>query len=246
MSGCAGVADRRRWRAPVAALVALLAGCTLPPPASLPAPVPVAAPAPAGFPDAYYRRLLAQGTPAFRVDPDRSLVVIEVRRSGSLARFGHDHVVASRDVRGYVAPDAGRADLYVPLDTLIVDAPELRAAAGFDTRPSAADVDATRRNMLEQVLATGRHPFAEVAVSGVAAAAGVRPIRALVTLHGTAREVEASARTEVAADEVSVEGTLAIEQSWFGVPRFSILGGAIAVEDRLQIAFRIRAARMQP
>jgi hypothetical protein len=39
-------------------------------------------------------------------------------------------------------------------------------------------------------------------------------------------------------------GTLAIEQSEFGITPFSILGGAIAVKDRVDIAFRIVATRM--
>jgi hypothetical protein len=46
------------------------------------------------------------------------------------------------------------------------------------------------------------------------------------------------------ADEVFVEGTMAIDQSQFGIAPFSILGGAIAVQDRVDIAFRIRARRM--
>jgi hypothetical protein len=181
----------------------------------------------------------------FRVDPADSLVVIEVRRGGSLAQFGHDHVVASHDVTGYVAPGEGRADLYVPLDALVVDAPALRAAAGFDTQPSAADIEGTRHNMLERVLETGQHPFARVAVTGAVAGNGAQPVRAVVTLHGTAQDVDATARTEVTADEVSVEGTMAVDQSRFGIAPFSILGGAIAVQDRVNIAFRIRARRIQ-
>jgi hypothetical protein len=73
-----------------------------------------------------YRAALARGEPVFRVDPARSLVVIEAHRAGSLVRVGHDHVVASHDVQGYAAPDQGRSDLYVPLGRLVVDEPELR------------------------------------------------------------------------------------------------------------------------
>src|ERR1700758_4464227 len=107
-------------RAPkvAAALLALvLAACAPTVPRA-----PEAAPqAPDGFPEADYRQLAASGRPVFRVDPGRSLVVIQVFRAGSLARVGHDHAVASHDLRGYVAPDAGRADLYIRLDELVVD-----------------------------------------------------------------------------------------------------------------------------
>jgi hypothetical protein len=43
---------------------------------------------------------------------------------------------------------------------------------------------------------------------------------------------------------MDVTGTFAIEQSKFGIAPFSILGGAIAVQDRVSISFRLRALRM--
>src|SRR6266542_3732868 len=100
-----------------AALLALMLGACAPPVRER---APAAAP-PAEFPEGYYLEALAQGKPVFRVDSRESLVVAEVRRSGSLARLGHDHVVASHEVGGYVAPDEGRADLYVQLGRLSFD-----------------------------------------------------------------------------------------------------------------------------
>ena len=234
------MADRRISLGGAAVIGALLAACTL----QVAAPPGIDRPEPADFPDTHYRQLLAREVPVFRVDPTRSRVVIEVRRSGSLAQFGHDHVVASHDVAGYIAADDGRADLYIPLDALVVDEPALRTAAGFDTQPSLADIAGTRRNMLERVLETGRHPFALIAVNDRVAGAGPQRIRVAVTLRGITRSVDATAQFERAADEVLVAGALAIDQSAFGIAPFSVLGGAIAVQDRVNITFRIRASRM--
>src|SRR5256885_13274028 len=72
----------------------------------------------------FYLEALARNRTVFRIDSARSLAVIEVRRSGSLARLGHDHIVASHDIQGYIAPDERRSDLYVQLDRLTVDEPE--------------------------------------------------------------------------------------------------------------------------
>src|SRR5260221_11363125 len=91
------------------ALAALLAGC-----AQLPRVEAPSAP-PAEFPETYYLQALKQGKPVFRVDSRDSLVVIEVRRSCSLARLGHDHVVASHEIVGYAAPAEGRAYVDVAL-----------------------------------------------------------------------------------------------------------------------------------
>ena len=199
---------------------------------------------PPNFPEQYYRQAIERGRPVFHVDPARSLVVIEVRRGGSLARLGHDHVVASHDVRGYVAPDDGRADLYVVLDRLVVDEPELRAEAGFDPQPSAADVAGTRQNMLEKVLEVEQHPFALISVTRVDAADRGPRLNVSITLHGVTRAVRIPAKFETAANGVDVIGQLALDQTDFGIVPFSILGGAIQVLDKLNLRFHIRARRI--
>lgn len=229
--------DRYGSRLVVVVLAGLLAAC-----AARIAPVPEGATGlPAGFPADHYRQLLAQGKPVLRVDTARSLVTVEVRRGGSLAAFGHDHVIASHDVVGYVAPDEGRADLYVPLATLAVDEPELRAEARLDTQPSAADIEGTRRNMLDKVLEVERHPYALIAVNAAASEGAARQVRAAVTLHGATRPVAVDARIEQDPDGIVATGAVQLDQSDFGITPFSILGGAIAVQDRVKVTFRIHA-----
>src|SRR5262249_11246545 len=146
-----------------------------------------------------YQQAAKEGKPVYRVDP-ASLVVIEVRRSGSLARLGHDHVVASHDVTGYVAPGEGRADLYVALAKLVVDEAELRKEAGFETQPSDSDIEGTRSNMHAHVLETEKYPFALIAVKD--ADAKKPELSVSLTLHGHTRGFQVP--SEIDADEKSV------------------------------------------
>ena len=215
----------------------MLAGCA--PPVRKPAPAPAGPPA--DFPEGYYREALAQGKPVLRVDPAESLVVIEVRRSGSLARLGHDHVVASHEVGGYVAPDEGRADLFVALERLAVDEAALRAEAGFDTQPTESDVEGTRAHMLEKVLETDKFPFALIRVSGAGTGQGEVTLSVAITLHGNTRTLQVPARIDADAGGMSVTGRLSFEQTDFGITPYSLLGGAIAVKNAVELRFRIRA-----
>jgi len=224
-----------------AALVAALLSACAP---QAPTLVRPEAPGPASFPEVYYRQAIERREAVFRVDPERSVVVIEVRRGGSLARLGHDHVVASHDVRGYVAPDAHRADLYVALDRLVVDESRLRREAGFDTEPSASDVAGTRQNMLEKVLEADRYPYALVSVTGVDAGATGAGLDVAITLHGATRAFRIPAKIETAADATDVTGQLAFDQSEFGITPFSILGGAVQVQDKVNLRFHIHARRI--
>lgn len=228
------------YRPPLAAALAvLIAACT--PPGLAPPPVPAPIAAPAGFPAADYAQAAAQGQQVLRVDPARSRIALTVRRGGTLARLGHDHVVASQDLQGYVAPAQGRADLYLALDSLTVDDAALRAEAGLDTQPSADDIAGTRANMLEKVLQTAQFPFALIQVRADPAAAGDLAVD--LTLRGVTRRFSVPARMALERNGLQVQGTLAFDQSSFGIVPFSVLGGALQVQDRVELRFDVRAAR---
>ena len=182
----------------------------------------------------------------FRIDPASSVVVIEVRRAGSLARLGHDHVVASHDAQGYVWPDAGRADLYVALDRLAVDEAALRREARFDTETSAEAIEGTRRNMLDKTLEADRHPFATIGVRGVAIRSGACDAAASVSisLHGTTRDFHVPLQVTITDDAIDVRGRMTLVQSQFGIVPLSIVGGAIQVQDAVAVRFDVRAQRI--
>ena len=227
-------------------VVGLLAGCAVQQPAP---PLPEAA-APAEFPAAYYRQAAVQGMPILRVDPARSVVVIEVYRGGTLARLGHDHVVASHDVRGFVAPRADRADLYLRLDQLVVDEPDLRKQAGFDTQPTEDDIAGTRRNMLSSLEAE-QFPYALIHLTTVGATdsqqrefvnKGDKMVDVTITVHGVGHTVRTPVAIETSegAGSIVASGRIALKQTDFGVTPLSVLGGAIQVKDEVNVRFTIR------
>ncbi len=212
-------------------IAVLLAGCSQlapPPPAGAP-PVDNAA--------AWYRQAAGAGSEVLVIDPARSLIAVTVRRGGALARLGHDHVVASRGVTGFAAPAAGRADFSFRLDQMSVDDAALRAEAGLDTTPSAAAIEGTRANMLTRVLDAQRFPV----VALHAEAAGADSFRLTITLHGVARTVEAPARVERQAGELTASGALQLRQSDFGITPMSVLAGAMTVQDAMELRYRIVA-----
>lgn len=231
----------RRFAAVLALTAAIFSGCApVAPPAETPAP------APADFPDAAWRQAAAAGQAVYRIDAARSLAAAEVRRGGSLAFFGHDHVVASHGIQGYVAPDAGRADLYLRLDQLVVDEPDLRTEAGFDTRPTAEDIAATRANMLDKVLQAGEHPHLRLRIEGAESGADGVLLDAAITLKGVTRRQRIAAQLESGADTLRVSGRLMLSQRDFGIEPFSLFGGALQVQDALALRFRIEARRLSP
>lgn len=183
----------------------------------------------------------AQNGPVLRIDAQASLLTITVRRGGALARLGHDHVIASRTLDGWVAPERGQAFFQFRLDAMSVDEAVLRAQAGLETTPSNEAIAGTRHNMLVRVLDAERYPLVTVQAR-YGATPGV--LDAAITLHGVTRQVAVPTTVASAADGRSLQasGKLLLNQSDFGITPFSVLGGAMAVQDQMELAFDIRAS----
>lgn len=98
--------------------------------------------------------------------------------------------------------------------------------------------------MLDKVLEADRYPVALIAVSSGLAGAGPQPFHLSVTRHGTTVTVDAVAQVEKDLDEVTLTGTAAVDQFRFGITPFAVLGGALAVQDRGDVRFPIRARRI--
>ena len=193
---------------------------------------------PADFPEAYYRQARELGNEILSVDSTQSLVVIEVHRAGPLAWLGHDHVVASHNLRGYVSIAEGQADLFVPLEQLVADEPELRTDAGFNTQPSKEDIEATYLNM-QNALESGHFPFALIHITRTSAD---RPqMEVSITLHGIKRTYEVQAHIEFVPNGVAINGWMSLNQADFGITPLSVMGGAIQVQDKLDLRFHILA-----
>ncbi|NHZ37113.1 YceI family protein [Massilia rubra] len=213
-------------------LLVLVAGC-----ASTTAPPPAPTPATPVF--SWYHEA-ARTQPVLRIDAALSLITVTVRRGGTFARMGHDHVVASRSIEGFVAPDAGRADFRFRLDQMTVDETDLRTKAGLNTQPDLDAIAGTRTNMLTRVLDAERFPLVELHAERAAGKGDL--LRLTVTLHGVARTVDVPTTIVRGADGLTASGAFILKQSDFGMTPMSVMGGALTVQDPMELAFRIVAA----
>src|SRR5882757_5382833 len=145
-------------RASVALLALIsLAGCPTRPhgPQAPPATAVGAPPPPPGSLQPRH-----EGRP-YDVESRESLLTILAFRGGTLAKAGHNHVIASHDMSGtiYVPDDQSRStfEVRVPVDQLTIDEPELRAKEGpdFPTEVPDSAKEGTRRNMLSEALLDG-------------------------------------------------------------------------------------------
>jgi hypothetical protein len=231
---------------PGALLLALLAGCPAPPRAPPAGGVAPAPPAP------------HVGATYDLVGSD-SLLVILVYRGGALASAGHNHVIASHELSGtvYVPTDPLRTsfELHIPVATLTVDEPALRARQNPSEFPPEVPDSAregTRRNMLGEALLDAAHS-PEILLSSVGLAAGgpaagdntteaggvLAHVQSIV--RGQVHTFDVPVRYQRSAQQLTATGEFALRQTQLGLAPFSALLGALQVQDEMHVSFRLVA-----
>jgi hypothetical protein len=193
------------------------------------------------------------GAVVYAVNAAESNVDVLVYRGGTLARLGHNHVMTSRALRGrvWIHPTLARSgfDLSFPVNELVVDDPEARTRAGgaakeFPPDIPQADRDGTRRNMLRAEVLDGER-FATVKLQSVKVSGTLQAptLTTRITIKDVSRDIEVPAAMAVEGTRLTARGEFDIEQTAFGIEPFSIGMGAMAVQNRLHIEFRVVANR---
>jgi hypothetical protein len=190
----------------------------------------------------------------YRVDENQSELRVLVYRAGPLARFGHNHVIVNRAVRGSVSvADAAAGgpvfSLTVPAAGFVVDDAQARREEGADF---AAEVpDDARTGTLHNMLGTAvldADEFPVILVSGVPAAASHGPAESgrmtaavAFSIAGHESKIEVPFALQIDAAHLSATGTLELRQSALGLTPYSLMLGALQVQDTMTLKFKIVA-----
>lgn len=184
----------------------------------------------------------------YEIVPAESLLVVQVYREGSLARFGHNHIISSTDLHGTIflaeSPDQSSLEVRLPLFTLAVDQPERRAAAGaeFPGTVDADDIAGTRANMLgEQQLDANRWPQIILRSRRLEGSLPDMRLHADLSLKSGVYPLSVPVRVDTADGRVVASGAFTIKQTELGLEPFSVMLGALRVRDQLDIEFRLVA-----
>jgi len=185
---------------------------------------------------------------AYTVAADPSLLTILVFRGGALAKAGHNHVIASHSMTGtaWVPEDPARAsfEIHVPVNDFTIDEPALRALEGAEFSASVPDSarEGTKKNLLSEPMLDGAR-FPEIVLRSERMESGLEGMLAQVSVsvRGQTRTVTVPIRYELKDNEVRAQGQVALKQTDLGLTPFSLLGGALRVEDEMTVKFSVVA-----
>jgi hypothetical protein len=195
---------------------------------------------------------LPPGT-VYRIDENQSELRILVYRAGPLAHFGHNHVIVNHAILGAVnladVPGDSAFWLTVPVAGFVVDDVQARREEGGDFAGDIPDdaKSGTLHNMLTAALLNADE-FPEIAVrsvaeSGTRAASGAGALTATVAISVAGHEsaVDVPLTLQVDSHRLSATGSLELRQTALGLTPFSLMLGALQVQDAMTIKFEIVA-----
>jgi hypothetical protein len=225
----------------VGALALVLAACAAPKARHPPPQGPGQAPPPPG---------LASPGRAFRIDETQSELRILVYRAGPLARLGHNHVMVNRAIRGTVnwanEPGASVFSLTIPAAAFVVDDAQARSEEGADF-PGEIPEDAksgTLHNMLSPAVLDADE-FPSITVNGVAAAGApetaVPSATVVISVAGHESKLDVPFTLHADSSRLSATGSMELRQSTLGLTPYSLMLGALQVQDVMTIKFKFVA-----
>jgi hypothetical protein len=158
-------------------------------------------------------------------------------------------VISAHDIQGKIyrhsVLEKSGMLMRLPVTSFEIDNPALRNAAGeqFDSIPSAQDINGTRDNMLsEKVLNAAAYPYIDIASVLLDEKTASHYLALLrFTVAGNTRDIRVPFAIEQTDNQVSISGTTHIRQSDLGLTPFSILMGAISVQDEMDVEFHLVA-----
>jgi len=188
---------------------------------------------------------------SYTIDASRSELRILVYRAGPLARLGHNHVLVNRAVRGAVSvAERGVAQLAldVPVAEFAVDELAARQEEGTDFGGEIPEdaKSGTLHNMLSAAVLDAVE-FPVISLNGTAAGAQVSGTRQLVAtvafrIAGHESTIDVPFVLDGDSRSLSASGSLQLRQSALGLTPYSLMLGALQVQDAITIKFRLVAS----
>jgi YceI-like protein len=195
-------------------------------------------------------RLQALPTPGeYAIDSSASELRLLVYRAGPLATLGHNHVMVNRAVTGavHIGADvpASSLSLRMRADDFVIDDAQSRQEEGDDF-PGDIPEDAkegTRRNMLSPaVLNAAEYP--DITVKSTSLTGTLNELNAdlEISVAGHTSRISVPLTLQGDAQHFIAAGSMELRQTALGLSPYSLLHGALQVQDAMQLKFKLTVA----
>ena len=182
----------------------------------------------------------------YPVDSGSSELRLLVYRAGPLANLGHNHVMVDRAVRGIVqigaSLSASSFSLSAAVNGFVIDDAQSRRDEGSDFPgdiPEEAKAG-TRRNMLSSAVLDAAE-FPDITVKSIALSGTLNEMNAdlEISAAGHTSRISVPLTLQGDAHHFIAAGSMELRQTALGMSPYSLLHGALQVQDAMQLRFKI-------
>jgi hypothetical protein len=198
----------------------------------------------------------AAGMPAigtYRIDSSQSELRLLVYRAGALASLGHNHVILNRSVNGSVdvAPTLAGSSftLSAAVTAFIIDDSQARSEEGEDFAGDVSDSAklGTWNNMTGPALLNAvQYPVINVRSVRLDVLQGTPTATVVVSIAGRDSSILVPFVLHDETYGLSATAAFELSQSAVGLTPFSLMLGALAVRDTLQVKLKVIAELETP
>jgi polyisoprenoid-binding protein YceI len=186
--------------------------------------------------------LAAEQKAVYAIASAKSKMEIHVYKEGFFKAFGHDHLIAAKEVSGQVQFEAQKIEASTV--RLKVEAKSLTVIDPGESQKDRHDVQATMTG--EKVLDVEKFPeiaFTSTSVSSVrkTPTGWELTISGMLKLHGVEKQVRFPLHVHAKGNQLQAEGEVSLLQTEYGITPVKVGGGAVKVKDKLKISFAIVA-----
>lgn len=186
----------------------------------------------------------AQDKAAYTIDPEKSKIEIHVGKEGFFSAFGHNHLIATKEISGEAQLDPEKID--AASVALIIRSKSLTV---LDPGASEREKVEVQKTMLgDKVLDVEKYPEVRFTSARVANAKKRNDgweltLEGTLSLHGVEKTVAFPLRVQLNGNALRGEGEISLRQTDYGITPVKVGGGTVRVKDRLKITFGIAAGK---
>lgn len=192
----------------------------------------------------------AQAEPVtYRIDPDKSEVVAITKPAGVGAGLSHHHVIEAKGLEGQIvhdpaAPEKSSVEISAPTARLVNDDPAAAKRHGLEPKLSEDDRKKVGGTIQSPEQLDGAK-FSKLTFKSTAVRAlpgGKLEVTGQLSIRGVSKEVKLPVTLSTSDGTLRGEGKLGITHTQFGFKPVSLLFGAIANSDEVEIRVKLVAA----
>ena len=174
----------------------------------------------------------------YTVDGRGSRLTVTAYASGMLSAFGHNPVVAAREISGEVRFSPDR------LDAATVQCRVAARSLAVQNDVSDKDKREMERQMFDEVLEVSKYPDitydgSSTTIQSVAEGRLRGELDGRLSLHGVTRGQRISVQVFVMGDTLRAQGETTLRQTDFGIKLVSAVGGGLKINDEVKCTFDI-------